>query len=79
MPEIRVEVEQVLRYIGMNGTKKGFWCLYWGVVLAMEDPSMLSAVTKRLYPAVAEAYDNGLMETVNTDAMVEVVKAVENI
>ena len=30
-------------------------------------------------PAVAEAYDNGLMETVNTDALAEAVKAVENI
>ena len=30
-------------------------------------------------PAVAEAYDSGLMETVNTDAMADVVKAVENI
>ena len=29
-------------------------------------------------PAVAEAYDNGLMETVNTDTMADVVKAVEN-
>ena len=29
-------------------------------------------------PAVAEAYDSGLMETVNTDAMADVVKAVES-
>ena len=29
-------------------------------------------------PAVAEAYDNGLMETVNTDAMAGVIAAVEN-
>ena len=29
-------------------------------------------------PKVAEAYDNGLMETVNTDAMADVVAAVEN-
>ena len=29
-------------------------------------------------PAVAEAYDNGMMETVNTDALADVVKAVEN-
>ena len=29
-------------------------------------------------PAVAEAYDNGLMETVNTDALADVVEAVEN-
>lgn len=30
-------------------------------------------------PAVAEAYDNGMMETVNTDALMDAVKAVENI
>ena len=30
-------------------------------------------------PAVAEAYDNGLMETVNTDALADAIKAVENI
>ena len=29
-------------------------------------------------PKVAEAYDNGLMETVDTDALAEVLKAVEN-
>ena len=29
-------------------------------------------------PKVAEAYDNGLMETVNTDAMAKVIKAIEN-
>ena len=29
-------------------------------------------------PTVAEAYDNGLMETVNTDAFAVVVEAVEN-
>ncbi len=29
-------------------------------------------------PAVAEAYDNGLMETVNTDAVAAVIEAVEN-
>ena len=29
-------------------------------------------------PAVAEAYDNGLMETVNTDALANAVNAVEN-
>ena len=30
-------------------------------------------------PKVAEAFDNGLMETVNTDALTDAVKAVENI
>ena len=29
-------------------------------------------------PAVAEAYDSGLMETVNTDAVAEVIEAVKN-
>ena len=27
-------------------------------------------------PSVAEAYDNGLMETVNTDAVVSVIDAI---
>jgi len=30
-------------------------------------------------PAVAEAYDNGLMETVNTDALADVITAIENV
>ena len=30
-------------------------------------------------PKVAEAYDNGLMETVNTDLMADVLTAVENV
>ena len=30
-------------------------------------------------PAVAEHFDNGRMESVNTDAMADVLKAVENI
>ncbi len=30
-------------------------------------------------PAVAEAYDNGLMETVNTDALDQVIEAVRNV
>ena len=30
-------------------------------------------------PAVAEAFDNGLMETVNTDALAQVVEAVKNV
>ena len=29
-------------------------------------------------PKVAACYDNGLMETVNTDVMADVIKAVEN-
>jgi Mrp family chromosome partitioning ATPase len=29
-------------------------------------------------PSVAEAYDNGLMETVNTDALSDAVKAIQN-
>lgn len=30
-------------------------------------------------PAVAEAYDNGLMETVNTDGVSDVIKAIQNV
>ncbi len=55
MTQLQIEIETVLRYLGGGGTKKGFWGLYHGVGFAMEDPSMLCAVTKRLYPAIAQA------------------------
>lgn len=54
MSEVRVEVERVLRMIGMSGTKKGFWGFYWSVIFALEDPTVLYMVTKDLYPLVAE-------------------------
>lgn len=54
MAKVQVEIEKVMRYIGMDGTKKGFWCFYWCVFLALEDPTLLYHVTKELYPRVGE-------------------------
>ena len=49
-----IVIENELRRMGVGGTRKGFWMIVWGVSLALEDPLMLSAVTEKLYPAVAE-------------------------
>jgi len=52
---VQIEIETVLRAVGGCGTKKGFTGIIWGVSFALEDPAMLYAVTKDLYPAIADA------------------------
>ena len=52
---VQIEIETVLRALGGNGTKKGFLGIIWGVTFALEDPAVLHAVTKVLYPAIADA------------------------
>ena len=47
------EIEEVVRHIGINGTYQGLRCLVHGVDLAYDDPRLLSAVTKELYPEIA--------------------------
>lgn len=54
MTGVRIEIEQTMRKIGMSGTRKGFWCFYWSVVFAMENPMVLYTVSRDLYPLVAE-------------------------
>ena len=54
MTTMQIEIETVLRSLGAKGTQKGFWGIFWGVIIAMEDPAILCSITKRLYPAVGE-------------------------
>ena len=54
---VQIEIETVLRALGGNGTRRGFAGIIWGVTLALEDPNVLYAVTKTLYPAIGEAMD----------------------
>ena len=51
---VQIEIETVLRALGGTGTMRGFPGIIWGVSLALEEPELLHAVTKRLYPAVGE-------------------------
>ena len=52
---LQIEIETVLRALGGDGTKKGFFGIILGVSFALEDPTMLYSVTKTLYPAIGEA------------------------
>ena len=51
---VQIEIETVLRALGGNGTKKGFTGIVLGVSMALEEPELLCAVTKDLYPAIGE-------------------------
>lgn len=49
-------VRQVLLELGVPRNLKGYERLVVALVLVAEDPTMLSGITKRLYPAVAERF-----------------------
>lgn len=55
-PELRVQVTEILHHIGVPAHIKGFHYLRDAIILAVEDPDIINAVTKRLYPGVAKAY-----------------------
>ena len=56
MTRVQIEIETILRRLGARGTQKGFWCMCTAVELALNDPNVLCAVTKELYPAVARIH-----------------------
>mgnify|MGYP001433954628 CR=1 FL=1 len=56
MTRTQIEIETILRRLGARGTQKGFWCMCSGVELALNDPTLLYAVTKELYPAIARLH-----------------------
>ena len=43
--------------IGIPAHIKGYHFLRSGIILAVNDPSVINSITKRLYPAIAEEYD----------------------
>ncbi len=54
--EYSAKTTAVLREIGIQAHTKGFKYLRMAILLTLDDPGMISAVTKELYPAVAERY-----------------------
>ncbi len=46
-------IETVVRRLGLNGTYQGMMGMVHGVDLAYDQPRILSAVTKELYPEIA--------------------------
>lgn len=56
-PGLRVQVTEILHQIGVPAHIKGYHYLRDSIVMAIEDPNIINAVTKQLYPSVAKHYD----------------------
>ena len=56
-PQLRVQVTEILHQIGVPAHIKGYHYLRDSIIMAIEDPEIINAVTKRLYPSVAKAYN----------------------
>lgn len=53
-----MEVQIILRRLGVGTTYKGYKATVLAVTLALEDEDRLSSVTKRIYGEVAKALDS---------------------
>lgn len=56
-PGLRVEVTEILHQIGVPAHIKGYHYLRDSIIMAVENPDIINAVTKQLYPSVAKEYD----------------------
>ena len=52
-------VEEQLMRIGATPEYTGYKYLVQGIIMSMQDESMLNRVTTGLYPAIAQKYDTG--------------------
>jgi len=50
------EVTKTIQSLGIPAHIKGYQYLRYAIIACIEDPSMISSVTKALYPAIAEKY-----------------------
>ncbi|MEG1426743.1 MAG: sporulation transcription factor Spo0A [Oscillospiraceae bacterium] len=55
-PGLRVEVTEILHQIGVPAHIKGYHYLRDSIIMAVEYPDIINAVTKQLYPNVAKEY-----------------------
>ncbi len=56
-PGLRVQVTEILHQIGVPAHIKGYHYLRDSIIMAIENPEIINAVTKQLYPSVAKRYD----------------------
>lgn len=56
-PNLRMQVTEILHQIGVPAHIKGYHYLRDSIIMAVEDPEIINAVTKRLYPSVAKQYN----------------------
>ena len=55
-PDIETQVTKIIHQIGVPAHIKGYQYLRDAILMAIEDDSIINAVTKRLYPAVAKRH-----------------------
>ena len=54
---LRLQITEILHQIGVPAHIKGYHYLRDSILMAVEDPEIINAVTKRLYPSVAKRYN----------------------
>lgn len=54
---LRMQVTEILHQIGVPAHIKGYHYLRDSILMAVEDPEIINAVTKQLYPSVAKRYN----------------------
>ena len=56
-PSLEIQVTEILHQIGVPAHIKGYHYLRDSIIMAIETPDIINAVTKQLYPSVAKRYD----------------------
>ncbi len=55
--DVEVKVTEILHQIGVPAHIKGYHYLRDSIIMAIEKPDIINAVTKKLYPSVAKKYE----------------------
>lgn len=55
--ELQIQVTEILHQIGVPAHIKGYQYLRDSIIMSVEKPEIINAVTKQLYPSVAKKYD----------------------
>ena len=56
-PSLEIQVTEILHQIGVPAHIKGYHYLRDSIIMAIETPDIINAVTKQLYPGVAKRYN----------------------
>lgn len=57
LPALEIQVTEILHQIGVPAHIKGYHYLRDSIMMAIETPDIINAVTKQLYPSVAKRYE----------------------
>lgn len=57
VPSVEIQVTEILHQIGVPAHIKGYHYLRDSIIMAIETPDIINAVTKQLYPSVAKRYE----------------------